>query len=294
MSNKLLKTGASSVILGSDHYKNYFQEKKGKLLKITKIIKNHNELTHLNLIRSIDNYHKYFTIPDRELYELKPDCEFYQHIKKLVQYENMKIFNNNLTCYYIDYSGDLELFDAINNISDFRDKTYWNSYDSILKFSIQIMTGLKYLHNKNLCHLDIKPENIILDIKTKTARIIDFGFCSKEPFQEYIYDVRGTPGYFPKHIENNDIQELPKILANDLEVRNGKTPMMLNYNLVYKIDSYCFGRVLLLLKQTYNKNVFTCFNLENRTKKKINYIIELLLENDVFKRKTVTEILEML
>jgi serine/threonine protein kinase len=289
MSNNLLKTGGSSIILGENHYKDYFQEKKGKLLKITKIIKNHNELTHLNLIRTIDNYHMYFTIPDKELYQLKPGCEFYEYIKRLVQYDDMNIFNGNLTFYYMDYAGDIELYDSMNNIRN----SYWTSYETIYNFSIQIMTGLKYLHDKKLCHLDIKPENIILDTKTKTARIIDFGFCSKEPFQEFIYDIRGTPGYFPKHIENHTIEELPNISANDMTITNGKIPIMNDYTLVYKIDSYCFGRVLLLLNQTYNDSIgFTCFNFNIR-KKKIGSIINLLLENDVHKRKTVTEILEI-
>ena len=51
-----------------------------------------------------------------------------------------------------------------------------------------------------------------------------------------------------------------------MEVRNGRTPMMCDYKLVYE-DSYCFGRVLLLLTQAYNENIFfTCFNFEKNKK----------------------------
>ena len=53
MSNNLLKTGGSSIILGENHYKDYFQEKKGKLLKITKIIKRW--ITHIFIYPSFNH-----------------------------------------------------------------------------------------------------------------------------------------------------------------------------------------------------------------------------------------------
>ena len=34
---------------------------------------------------------------------------------------------------------------------------------------------LKYCHSKNVYHLDVKPHNILVDIKTKQLKLIDFG-----------------------------------------------------------------------------------------------------------------------
>ena len=40
----------------------------------------------------------------------------------------------------------------------------------------QTMNGLNYLHtSRNLVHLDLKPENVILDPKSNSVRLIDFG-----------------------------------------------------------------------------------------------------------------------
>ena len=42
----------------------------------------------------------------------------------------------------------------------------------------KIVEGIKFCHNKNICHLDIKPENIIFDNKFEPI-IIDFGLSKK-------------------------------------------------------------------------------------------------------------------
>ena len=42
----------------------------------------------------------------------------------------------------------------------------------------KIVEGIKFCHNKNICHLDIKPANIIFDNKFEPI-IIDFGLSKK-------------------------------------------------------------------------------------------------------------------
>ena len=44
-------------------------------------------------------------------------------------------------------------------------------------YFIQILEGLKHIHEKGLCHLDMKPENILLD-KQFDVKIVDFGFTT--------------------------------------------------------------------------------------------------------------------
>jgi serine/threonine protein kinase len=46
--------------------------------------------------------------------------------------------------------------------------------EKIIKYTKQIISGLRYLHNNKIVHHDIKPENILID-KNDVAHITDFG-----------------------------------------------------------------------------------------------------------------------
>lgn len=46
----------------------------------------------------------------------------------------------------------------------------------IIRYSLQFLSGLNYIHSKQLLHYDIKPENILID-DTNKASISDFGLA---------------------------------------------------------------------------------------------------------------------
>jgi serine/threonine protein kinase len=46
---------------------------------------------------------------------------------------------------------------------------------SVAIYMKQILQGLQYLHSKNIVHLDLKPENLVVDASKKTIYLIDFG-----------------------------------------------------------------------------------------------------------------------
>ena len=288
MENNLVKTGSSSLVLGPNHYMTFKPIKPFKLLKITKIDHNNDEFKFLNKIRTIDNYSKYYSIPDEANFLLNPGHRFYDYIKTLVSKEDSIFMNGTLNCCYLDYAGDMELLDTINYMNRYNDFSLWKSYKTILKFTEHILKGLSYLHDKKVCHLDIKPENIIVNTYKKTYKIIDFGYSSMEPFDDYIENTRGTPGYFPCHFDTEVPKPwLPKIEANDT------TLFVKDRSLVYKIDSYCFGRVLYSLAYIYNTNrVYIFFNTEKKNRKKLQQVINSLIENDVYKRITISECLK--
>ena len=55
--------------------------------------------------------------------------------------------------------------------------------EQAVKYVLQIADALQYMHSKNICHLDVKPGNIMLDDKDN-AVLIDFGISKK-------YDTKG-------------------------------------------------------------------------------------------------------
>lgn len=65
-------------------------------------------------------------------------------------------------------------------------RTHNSSLFSSLPFSFslpsqlcayQIFRGLNYLHAKGICHRDIKPQNILFDLRRNLLQICDFGRC---------------------------------------------------------------------------------------------------------------------
>ena len=61
--------------------------------------------------------------------------------------------------------------------------------------------GIIYLHSKQICHRDIKLENILV-MKNDKIKIIDFGFavkCNKDSYQKLFC---GTPSYMAPEILN--------------------------------------------------------------------------------------------
>ena len=297
MDQDLLKTGACSIVLGHQHYSGHFSPKIDKLFKVTRITTNHNELNNIEKIRSITNYEKYFVIPDKELFEIKPGDSFYKFLLELiVDKEDKPIIKQNQILYgsYITFAGKMDLHDSIIQMDLHCSSKIWTDPLSILNFSKQIMGGLSALHNKKICHLDIKPENIMISLPGPEFKIIDFGFASLYPFNDFIVNYRGTPGYFPKHCKKNNVESLPPIDANDFVRTMYNIPLINNRNLVYKIDTYCFGRTLLLLYNLYRSNITpscSCFNgYRNR---KIQRIIDLSLEPNVLYRPTIDQILSL-
>ena len=299
--NMNIKTGACSIILGSGHYGGFIDARKNKLFKITKLIQNHNETKHLEEIRSISDYRDYFAIPDETRYSFNPGEPFYEYLRNLTRRMDMTIFYGQLQGFYIDYAGENDLFDIINSPYTMNNLYKLNRDTKVLDFARQIMTGLSFLHGRKICHLDIKPENIMVmhDIGGQLKfKIIDFGFASKEPFDDFADDTRGTPTYFPKNIDNIDEPGLPLIRANDMiEEANGELPFNNDRTLIYRIDSYAFGRVLGLLWFHVKslKGGSSCFRkCRFPLKGKIENMINLLTENDCRKRLTITHILNLL
>ncbi|XP_053554143.1 striated muscle preferentially expressed protein kinase isoform X2 [Bombina bombina] len=77
------------------------------------------------------------------------------------------------------------------------------SESEIRSFVRQILEGLHYLHHKNILHLDIKPENILMaDAISEQIRICDFGNAQELTPGEAQYCKYGTPEFVAPEIVN--------------------------------------------------------------------------------------------
>ncbi|XP_040888475.1 striated muscle preferentially expressed protein kinase-like isoform X2 [Toxotes jaculatrix] len=77
----------------------------------------------------------------------------------------------------------------------------------------QVLEGLRYLHQKNIAHLDIKPENILMASPgNDQIRLCDFGNAMKLETSEEYYCKYGTPEYVAPEIVN----QTPVSTATDI------------------------------------------------------------------------------
>uniref|UniRef100_A0A3P8T7Y8 Striated muscle enriched protein kinase a n=1 Tax=Amphiprion percula TaxID=161767 RepID=A0A3P8T7Y8_AMPPE len=77
----------------------------------------------------------------------------------------------------------------------------------------QVLEGLRYLHQKSIAHLDIKPENILMSGPgSDHIRICDFGNAIKLEASEEHYSKYGTPEYVAPEIVN----QTPVTTATDI------------------------------------------------------------------------------
>ena len=80
-----------------------------------------------------------------------------------------------------------------------KEKRHFLEEKRALKIFIQVVKAIEYCQNKNICHRDIKLENI-LTLKSDVIKLIDFGFAvktNKETFQTLLC---GSPSYMAPEI----------------------------------------------------------------------------------------------
>ena len=288
MSIELSKSGSKSIILGKNLYGSFMPVKRFQLLKL---VKSKDEFKHLGIVKQIKNCQKYYSIPDEEIKMLDTSDDFYKKMVNLFQERKLSMPDGPFHCYYIEYAGNQNLQQSLVTQCDSQQFKYWKSYKQILRFVKKIMTSLQFLHQNKLCHLDMKPEHIMINTTMNTFKLVDFSSTSLYPFDDYVEQLIGPPGFIPKFFKNES-KIFPTHEPNDLVVENEQYPLETDRSLVYKIDSFCLGKILLLLKNTYKEyKTYYCYNRETKNETKLDNIIMTLLESDCRKRLTIQECL---
>lgn len=96
----------------------------------------------------------------------------------------------------------LEYIDGISLLEYIQRKKAKRIDENICKiFFSQIVQAILYCQNRNICHRDIKLENILI-VNDSIIKLIDFGFgikCNRDEYQEFFC---GTVYYMPPEIVN--------------------------------------------------------------------------------------------
>nr|XP_043634540.1 cell division control protein 2 homolog [Erigeron canadensis] len=66
-------------------------------------------------------------------------------------------------------------------------------------FLYQLLRGIAYCHSHEVMHRDLKPENLLIDLKTKTLKLADFGFARFIRYKPLSLEVM-TVAYTPPEI----------------------------------------------------------------------------------------------
>jgi serine/threonine protein kinase len=104
----------------------------------------------------------------------------------------------------------------------------------LASYSIQLIDAICFLHRQLICHLDIKPSNLVLDDTNKRIYVIDFGLATriKTP-DDIIRGARGTAGWAAPELHMNEALDSSEIVLDK----------KLEFNPVL-VDTYGVGRVI--------------------------------------------------
>ncbi|XP_067046314.1 uncharacterized protein [Acropora muricata] len=76
-------------------------------------------------------------------------------------------------------------------------------------YMYQLLQGLQYMHNKNIVHLDLKPENIVCVSKDNwDIKLIDFGLAQELEPGERMKALKGTPEFMAPEAVNFEVISL--------------------------------------------------------------------------------------
>ena len=75
-------------------------------------------------------------------------------------------------CLILEYAPRYDLWDYLN----FTKMGFGERYSKVIFF--KICKGIQAIHKSNICHRDIKPDNILFD-ENFNPKIADFGFATE-------------------------------------------------------------------------------------------------------------------
>ena len=185
--------------------------------------------------------------------------------KYIIKYYDSFIENNNLYI-LMEYGGDLNLKEYIQKYKDDDNLMEENIIEKII---FQICSGLKEIHEANIIHRDLSPENIFINEKDE-IKIGDFGVSKRlSSHTKFAKTQTGKYHYNAPEIENGEQYDT-------------------------KVDIYALGCIiyeLFTLNEYYldKLNDKSC-KIDDNYNSKWQKLIDSLLQKNYLKRPNIDEI----
>ncbi|CAI5674025.1 serine/threonine-protein kinase 17A isoform X1 [Oreochromis niloticus] len=100
----------------------------------------------------------------------------------------------------LEFAAGGEIFNQC--VSDREDEAF--SEEDVKRLMRQILEGVAFLHQNNVVHLDLKPQNILLMSTSPLGdiKIVDFGLSRMVSSHQELREIMGTPEYVAPEILN--------------------------------------------------------------------------------------------
>ena len=206
--------------------------------------------------------------PKKALEDPKKKSNIENEIAILKQLDNINIMKlyeviktDKFQYLIMEYIEGISLLDIIK-----KEKNHYLEEKRALKIFKQIIQAIDYCQSKNICHRDIKLENI-LTVKNDVIKLIDFGFAVMTNKETYQTLLCGSPSYMAPEIvkkekyiaQYSDIWSLGVLLYSMLYGRfpfKGKTQKELFENIkkgevVFPDDIKINEKIISLIKKIF-------------------------------------------
>lgn len=103
----------------------------------------------------------------------------------LVKYNNLENTGEGMIMFQDYIAGDLLSARLADN------PDYFLKTGNLRKMLLQLLSCLKYLHSRQIVHLDIKPDNLMFSQVDNTLKVLDLGFCYTDNYNNLVGRTEG-------------------------------------------------------------------------------------------------------